>query len=73
MTATRIDRRKALGVVAAAPAALALGVAPTLGVGEPGQLAALVRRYFAKIDVWTAFVRENELIVFTPKSNLRHS
>src|SRR5665648_401837 len=57
---THINRRKALAVVAAVPAAVALGVAPAFGAGEPGQLAVLVRRYFAEIDAFNAFALTDE-------------
>jgi len=42
MTQTTINRRRALAVVAAVPAAVALG-STVIALGEPGQLAALVR------------------------------
>jgi hypothetical protein len=48
-----IDRRKALAVVAAVPAAALGGL--TIATGEPGEMAALVRRYFAELDAFTAF------------------
>lgn len=48
----KIDRRKALTVVATAPVAIALGGA--LASGGGGQLAALVRRYFAEIEAFNA-------------------
>jgi hypothetical protein len=49
MTHAQINRRRALAVVAAVPAAAALGGAATSASGEPSQLAALVRRYWAEI------------------------
>jgi len=49
MTQTTINRRRALAVVAAVPAAAALGSVPTLAGGE---LAALVKRYFEQVDVF---------------------
>ena len=52
MTQTTINRRKALTVVAAVPAAVALGVVPAFAIGEPGQLAALIRRYWVEVDVF---------------------
>ena len=45
----RINRRKALTVVAAVPAAFALAAAPALAAGGPSELAALARRYFAEV------------------------
>ena len=52
---THINRRKALSIVAAAPAAVALSPTAFASVGEdaePGELAALVRRYFAEVDAF---------------------
>jgi hypothetical protein len=51
--ANQMNRRRALAVVAAVPAAIALG-APAFALGEPGQLAALVHRYFAEVDAFNA-------------------
>jgi hypothetical protein len=53
----KINRRKALTVVAAVP--FALGT-PTFTTGEPGQLAALVRRYLAEWNAFNAFLVEDE-------------
>ena len=46
---THIDRRKILTVVAVVPAVAALG-APAFASDEPGELAALVVRYFAEVE-----------------------
>ena len=53
MMQTTINRRRALAVVAAVPAAAALG-SPAFATGEPGQLAALVRRYYDEVDAFNA-------------------
>jgi hypothetical protein len=53
MTQTTINRRRALAVVAAVPAAVALGGA-AVTFGEPGELAALVRRYFEEVEYFNA-------------------
>jgi hypothetical protein len=52
-----INRRKALTVVASVPAAVALSTTALASVGEPSELAALVRRYFAEIDAFNTFAR----------------
>lgn len=52
MQANRIDRRKALAVVAAVPATVAFG--STSAVGGPSELAALVQRYFAEVEVFNS-------------------
>jgi hypothetical protein len=51
---TQINRRKALTVVAAAPAAVALAT-PALGsVGEDAELLRLWKEYKAQYERWTA-------------------
>jgi hypothetical protein len=44
----QINRRKALTVVAAAPVAVA--AFPSIALGEPGELANLIRKYWSEID-----------------------
>jgi hypothetical protein len=51
MHTNRLNRRRALAFVATVPAAVALGGSAFV-VGEPGQLAALVHRYFAEVEVF---------------------
>jgi hypothetical protein len=54
MTQTQINRRRALAVVAAVPAAAGLGVAAlAVPLGEDG-LTELIRRYRAEIDTLNA-------------------
>jgi len=57
MTQAQINRRRALAVVAAVPAAAALG-GSAFTMGEPGELAALVRRYFAETEAFCSFARD---------------
>jgi len=57
---THLNRRKILAAVAAAPAAAvapALAAAPAEGAGE---LAALVRQYFAELDAFEAWATETD-------------
>ncbi len=53
-----LTRRKALGVVAAVPVAIATAGIPAVGlcksVEEPGKLAALIRHYFAEVDAFNS-------------------
>jgi hypothetical protein len=58
--ANRIDRRKALTIVAAAPAAVALGAGSALAGGQGGELAALVKRYFEQVEVFNATEHETD-------------
>ena len=51
---TNINRRRALAVVAAVPVAAALGDS-SFTMGEPGELATLVKRYSAEIDAFNAW------------------
>jgi hypothetical protein len=51
MTQAQINRRRALAVVAAVPAVAALG-GSAFTMGEPGELAALVRRYFEECEAF---------------------
>jgi hypothetical protein len=58
--ANLIDRRKALTVVATLPVAVALSGVPAFASGQPGELAALVQRYFAEVDVFNSSGEEDD-------------
>lgn len=47
-----LTRRKALGVVAAVPVAVAVAAIPAIAAEGPGELSALVRRYFAEVEAF---------------------
>jgi hypothetical protein len=69
MTQAQINRRRALAVVAAVPAAAAIGSTAIVGslsaMGQAGELAALVRRYFIELE---AFNNAGELEDDEPKN-----
>ncbi|MGH6866312.1 MAG: hypothetical protein ACREDO_09130 [Methyloceanibacter sp.] len=48
--ANRIDRRKALTTIAAAPVAVAVVGAAAITTGEPGELVALIRQFWQEVD-----------------------
>jgi hypothetical protein len=54
---TQINRRRALAVVAAVPAAVTVGPSALASVEGPSELAALVRRYFEEVETFCSFAR----------------
>jgi len=59
MDTKRISCRKALAVVAPVPAVAALGALPARAEG-PSELAALIRRYWAEVDVFNSTDHAND-------------